>query len=157
MGAAANAQTSGCLGIFTLPEVRELTDFVSAAFFQHFLLYQSVLVCRQQSITKHVQVSLDHPHAPPDLRRAKPRASRTSAGLERTNVEADALSATATLAQPSLVLPEDALVGDQAIAASPDGARSAAGSPSNDAAMPAPPGMEELSVDEHFARASASA
>merc|ERR1712232_696728 len=54
-------------------EVRQLTDFVSSTLFQHYSLYQNVLVCLQESVTKHSEVVIDHPLPPPDLQRAKLR------------------------------------------------------------------------------------
>merc|ERR1712217_942184 len=71
--AAAAEAPSVNIGVFALPDVRELTDFVQRSLFQQFLLYRSVLVCPMESITKRAEVTLDLPRAPPNLMRGKPR------------------------------------------------------------------------------------
>lgn len=101
--AAANGHAKDRLGVFKLPEVRRLTDFVSSTLFQHYCLYQNVLVCLQESVTRHAEVVLEHPLPPPDLRRAKLRVGGDSAysgqGLSkvaRSPEEAAAFRAAAT-------------------------------------------------------------
>lgn len=79
------------LAIFTVPEARQLTDFVTGAFFQHFLLYQSVLVSPQESLLKRVEVVLERPRPPLDLRTAKlvhaPAAAEMSLAKDRTSIK----------------------------------------------------------------------
>mmetsp|Transcript_42158 Transcript_42158/g.98358 ORF Transcript_42158/g.98358 Transcript_42158/m.98358 type:complete len:526 (-) Transcript_42158:65-1642(-) len=59
------------LGVFTLAEVRLLTEFVTGALFQQFLLYQCVLVAPQDQVTSYVEVEVPTPSPPPKLAKAK--------------------------------------------------------------------------------------
>ncbi|CAE7336238.1 unnamed protein product, partial [Symbiodinium sp. CCMP2456] len=61
------------LGVFTLSEVRLLTEFLTGALFQQFLLYQCVLVAPQDNVTTMVEVSVPPPALPPNLQVAKPK------------------------------------------------------------------------------------
>mmetsp|Transcript_49673 Transcript_49673/g.100056 ORF Transcript_49673/g.100056 Transcript_49673/m.100056 type:complete len:110 (+) Transcript_49673:366-695(+) len=74
--AAPGVQAPGTFGVFTLPEVRLLTDFVSTSLFQHYVLYQCVLGCPQASVTRRMEVSLERPRRPPDLNCAKLKAQK---------------------------------------------------------------------------------
>ncbi|CAK9084316.1 unnamed protein product [Durusdinium trenchii] len=58
------------LGVFTLADVRLLTDFVSGALFQQFLLYQCVLICPQDQVTSYREVEVPQPLPAPDLNKA---------------------------------------------------------------------------------------
>jgi len=78
--AAAEKQEPGKLGVFTLLDVRLLSSMVSGGLFQHFVLYQCVLVCPQESIVHRAEVSVQAPQPPPDLARGKLTARRTSKG-----------------------------------------------------------------------------
>lgn len=46
------------LGVFRSADVRLLTNFVTGALFQQFLLYQCVLICPQDSVTSYTEVEL---------------------------------------------------------------------------------------------------
>lgn len=59
------------LGVFNLAEVRLLSEFLTETLFQHFLLYQCVLVHPQDRTLKHVELAVDQPHPPKDLKTAK--------------------------------------------------------------------------------------
>eukprot|EP00747_Dinoflagellata_sp_TGD_P025750 gnl/TRDRNA2_/TRDRNA2_131458_c0_seq1.p1 gnl/TRDRNA2_/TRDRNA2_131458_c0~~gnl/TRDRNA2_/TRDRNA2_131458_c0_seq1.p1 ORF type:complete len:543 (+),score=121.68 gnl/TRDRNA2_/TRDRNA2_131458_c0_seq1:77-1630(+) len=59
------------LCILTPPDVKQISDYVSTAFFQHQILYQSVLVCPQNVVVTYVDACLDRPREPPDIRKAK--------------------------------------------------------------------------------------
>eukprot|EP00439_Symbiodinium_sp_Y106_P071614 s678_g12.t3 len=67
------ADATLALGVFTLSEVRLLTEFLTGALFQQFLLYQCVLVAPQDNITSMVEVSVPPPALPPNLQVAKPK------------------------------------------------------------------------------------
>merc|ERR1712150_134670 len=71
--AADTMHISPSLGVFSIAEAQRLTDFVSGTFFQHSLLYQSILAGLHASAAKHVEVVVQQPLPPPDLRRGKPR------------------------------------------------------------------------------------
>jgi len=77
------------LGVFTLPEVRLLTEFMTGTLFQHFLLYQCVLVCPQDSLLKLVEVGLERPRAPPDLRTGKLLANRNVVAGDKKKAKKD--------------------------------------------------------------------
>lgn len=70
------------LGVFRSADVRLLTDFVTGALFQQFLLYQCVLICPQDSVTSYTEVELLQPLPPPDLKKAvsKKKAAQAKAG-----------------------------------------------------------------------------
>merc|ERR1712137_179599 len=53
--------------IFKSAEARQVTDFISRCFFEHFLLYQYVLVCPQDSVTESIDCTLASPRPPPTL------------------------------------------------------------------------------------------
>lgn len=64
------------LNVFTMPDIQQLTEFVSSTFFEHFILYQNVLVCHQESQVKQVEVFFRYPRCPPDLADATDRTTK---------------------------------------------------------------------------------
>lgn len=58
------------LGVFRSADVRLLTEFVTGALFQQFLLYQKVLICPEDSVTSYAEVELVQPLPPQDLKKA---------------------------------------------------------------------------------------
>lgn len=72
--AASGNSTEGepaALGIFTLPEVRQFTDFVISALFEQFLLYRYFLVRTQELVVEFTELTVDRPQPPLDLNRGK--------------------------------------------------------------------------------------
>lgn len=92
------------LGVFRSADVRLLTDFVTGALFQQFLLYQCVLICPQDSVTSYTEVELLQPLPPPDLKKAvsKKKAAQAKAGNAKRAYAARSKETTAE------VSPEDA-------------------------------------------------
>jgi len=86
--APSSTATPGHLSIFTLPEVRQITEFMSGTLFQHFLLYQSVLICPQESVAGHVELTVERPRRPPDLNKAKLRAKPVQSTPEHVGPQA---------------------------------------------------------------------
>jgi len=167
--AAATAQGSGSLGIFTAPELRQLTNHVSGTLFEHFLLYQSVLVCLPASTSEKTEVVLDRPQPPPDLRKARLRKKQSPIGHtagSKEQVHSRAISKTApedisavgAAPQAAATLAPGDIAGDQATAAAPaDGPTPPAGSPTGGGEAVAAEGAEEVTLDDHIARVTAAA
>jgi hypothetical protein len=59
------------LQIFSTGEVKRLTEYVSGTLFQHFFLYQCVLVNPQDANISYASAKLEAPRCPPVLRKAK--------------------------------------------------------------------------------------
>eukprot|EP00927_Polykrikos_kofoidii_P013374 TRINITY_DN15827_c0_g2_i1.p1 TRINITY_DN15827_c0_g2~~TRINITY_DN15827_c0_g2_i1.p1 ORF type:complete len:533 (-),score=100.05 TRINITY_DN15827_c0_g2_i1:1482-3080(-) len=69
----AHANTSlpvaGRFGVFSVADARQLTEFMSTALFQHFVLFQCVLVRPSTSTTQHSEAIIELPAPPRDLQR----------------------------------------------------------------------------------------
>lgn len=84
------------LQIFSVGEVKLLTEFVAGTLFQHFFLYQCVLVSPQDADVRYTSVTLECPRAPPPLRKAKLRhdggrlAKKKNADSQRGSPAGDA-------------------------------------------------------------------
>mmetsp|Transcript_70956 Transcript_70956/g.125463 ORF Transcript_70956/g.125463 Transcript_70956/m.125463 type:complete len:523 (+) Transcript_70956:70-1638(+) len=119
------------LGVFSLAEVRLLSEFLTGTLFQHFLLYQCVLVHPQDRTVKHIGLRIDQPHPPHDLMTAKllPKNGSSAAGTTRgaessavsesrskdtvaDDAPADAADAGASLEQTLASMPKDLNVDD---------------------------------------------
>jgi len=85
------------LGVFNLAEVRLLSEFLTGTLFQHFLLYQCVLVLPQDRTVTHVELAVDQPHPPKDLKTAKllQKNGSSAAGITRA-AESSAVSESQT-------------------------------------------------------------
>jgi hypothetical protein len=59
------------LQIFSTSEVKRLTEFVSGTLFQHFFLYQCVLVNPQDAAVRYTSLTLEGPRRIPSLEKAK--------------------------------------------------------------------------------------
>jgi len=59
------------LQIFSTADVKKLTEFVSGTLFQHFFLYQCVIVSPQDMKTSYASVILEQPRGPPQLNKGK--------------------------------------------------------------------------------------
>ncbi|CAL1172857.1 unnamed protein product, partial [Cladocopium goreaui] len=90
------------LGVFRSADVRLLTDFVTGALFQQFLLYQCVLICPQDSVTSYTEVELLQPLPPPDLKKAvsKKKAAQAKAGHAKKAYAARSKGTTYTEVSP---------------------------------------------------------
>jgi len=89
-GTSGDPGSASRLQIFFPSDIRLLTEFLTGNLFEHFVLYQCVLVCPQVSSTEHVEVILERPQHPPDLRRAKlcvaaDAAPRANGGVATTS------------------------------------------------------------------------
>lgn len=98
------ADATLALGVFTLSEVRLLTEFLTGALFQQFLLYQCVLVAPQDNVTTMVEVSVPPPARPPNLQVAKPKpkgAKNPKVGIRDSGIRrTDSLPRPAKPGQP---------------------------------------------------------
>jgi len=90
------------LGVFRTSDLRLLTEFITGALFQQFLLYQCVLICPQDSVTTYTEVELLEPLKPPALKKAvsKKMAAKAKAGSAKKSPYA-ARSKEATVDVPS--------------------------------------------------------
>lgn len=77
--------------IFSIADIKLLTEFVAGTLFQHFFLYQCVLVSPQDSSVTYRSVVLEGPLPPPDLRKAKmlPPKQETVASPASNNSRSD--------------------------------------------------------------------
>lgn len=73
--------------IFTVPDIKRLTEFVAGTLFQHFFLYQCVLISPQDSSVTYRSVVLEGPLPPPDLRKAKMLEKKQEAVVSPTSIE----------------------------------------------------------------------
>eukprot|EP00929_Paragymnodinium_shiwhaense_P054185 TRINITY_DN27151_c0_g1_i1.p1 TRINITY_DN27151_c0_g1~~TRINITY_DN27151_c0_g1_i1.p1 ORF type:complete len:529 (-),score=136.19 TRINITY_DN27151_c0_g1_i1:66-1652(-) len=68
---AVGSNAAGSFGVFSVPDIRQLTDFVSGTLFQHYVLYMCVLVRPTRDITRHTDAKIERPAPPPTLQTAK--------------------------------------------------------------------------------------
>ncbi|CAE7458347.1 unnamed protein product [Symbiodinium pilosum] len=80
------ADSTLALGVFTLSEVRLLTEFLTGALFQQFLLYQCVLVSPQDQVTSMVEVIVPPPTVPPNLATAKKKQKGAKGASEKVGI-----------------------------------------------------------------------
>lgn len=100
------------LPIFTIPDVKQLTEYVAGVLFEHYLLYQCTLLCPQDSVTGYVEVTMERPRACPDLKRAKmiqSQQGRTSSAL--SNVPRGYPAAQATMGRTASNMSKSMLPG----------------------------------------------
>lgn len=104
------------LQVFSMPEAKQITDFMTQAFFSHFILYQSVLVCPQESTTVYVEAEVAYPRRPPDLAQARLAievSSRKAAAKASAVVAAGCRASNVNLASTELPpQPADEPLGD---------------------------------------------
>jgi len=94
---ALSSVPSKRLQIFSIADVKRLTEYVSGTLFQHFFLYQCVIVNPQDSRITYTSAMLEQPRCPPVLRQGKlqpPKqdASAIAAQRKPSGVDADGQS-----------------------------------------------------------------
>ena len=57
----------GCTSVFTMADVRLLTDHASLTFFNHYLLYQYALLFPREEENLYITCELQEPPAMPDM------------------------------------------------------------------------------------------
>jgi hypothetical protein len=73
--------------IFTIPDIKHLTEFVAGTLFQHFFLYQCMLVSPNVQTVTYKSVVIERPLPPPDLRKAKMLPPRQEKLTTPTNTD----------------------------------------------------------------------
>jgi len=144
---AVNAE----FGIFTLPEVRQLTTFASDNLFQHFVLYQSVLVCPHERSVKKSYVTLQRPRPPQPLVKAKMKPKAKAAAVK----EEQDLSKTMDPMSAGHGVSSDTAAEAEAKTLLENGIGGP--TPNADADGDAGAADAQLSVDEHHARVTSAA
>lgn len=156
--------------VLTLPEAKQLTDFMTDAFFRHYTLYQSVLVRPQESTTVCVEAEIAFPRRPPDLSLARPASEvshRKAAAKAAVAVAASACGGSTVgmpIADPRPTTPAvDEALGEGGLHAIDEGGSAkgcAAGGSRGETKEPADERYEltpDLDIHQHHARVSARA
>eukprot|EP00933_Yihiella_yeosuensis_P082921 TRINITY_DN9695_c2_g1_i1.p1 TRINITY_DN9695_c2_g1~~TRINITY_DN9695_c2_g1_i1.p1 ORF type:complete len:555 (-),score=145.90 TRINITY_DN9695_c2_g1_i1:66-1697(-) len=79
--------SAATLGVFSMPEVRLLTEFVTGSVFQHFILYQCVLVNAEDALVRHVETEIERPKPPPDLKTGKLQPKKPKPGTLQSKAD----------------------------------------------------------------------
>jgi len=142
------------LQIFTVPEVKQLTEYVAGVLFEHFLLYQCTLICPQDSETINIEVTMERPRFCPDLQRAKllpAPQERSSSVLSNVPRGMSAVAPTGRTAESTL-LPTSAGAAKETTAGAASASTQAAPHAKSGTLAP---GQDPL--DHHIAQASQAA